>query len=338
MVDPSITRANTRYVNFVSRRLTANMTEPERIIGKYQGSAKGPMMIVLGGIHGNEHAGVQAIEIVSRMLEIEPDINQDFEFHGTFLGLRGNLQALSRRVRFIDKDLNRSLTPGAVSQILQKSKETLHSEDREIHELISTIQNEIAAVEPRKIVVLDLHTTSASGGIFVLTSHEKESIRIGIEMHAPVITGFGDQVKGTTMEYFAREQFHRDIVTVVFESGRHDEPLSVNRAIAGIINCMRTIGCVPAAHVENRHDHLLQEYSRDLPKVAKLIDRYRVINGTDFEMMPDYTNFEPVRKGQILAYTNGHPVRAGKDGLLLMPRYQEQSDDGFFIIQPLEGY
>jgi succinylglutamate desuccinylase len=326
------------YVNFVSVGSLRHMINPERIIGKFKGASDGPLLVALGGIHGNEPAGVQAIEIVYRLLEMEPEVNSDFAFSGTFLGLRGNLRALLEGKRYIEKDMNRSLQPPDVASILQSDPATLEAEDKEIYELISLIHHEVDILDPARVVVLDLHTTSAAGGIFVLSSRDPESIRIGIEMHAPVITGFAEGVRGTTMEYFSPEQFGREVISVVFESGRHDEPLSVNRAIAGIINCMRTIGSVPAAHVENKHDYLLQEYSRDLPKVAELVDRYQIVNGADFQMIPDYNNFEQVTAGQVVAYADGKPVRAAKDGLLLMPKYQEQSQDGFFIIEPLEGY
>jgi succinylglutamate desuccinylase len=140
------------------------------------------------------------------------------------------------------------------------------------------------------------------------------------------------------MHYFSKEVFKRDIVTVVFESGQHEEALSTNRAIAAIINCMRTVESVNSEDVENRHDHLLIEYSAGLPKVAELIEWYRVAPEDKFEMLPNYKNFQQVKKGQILAHDAQGPVKASNDGLLLMPKYQAQGDDGFFLIRELNGY
>ncbi|MDX1477569.1 MAG: succinylglutamate desuccinylase/aspartoacylase family protein [Saprospiraceae bacterium] len=313
-------------------------TLPARIIGRHEGLMPGPLLICLGGMHGNEPAGVAAIDLLLKMLEVEPITNPDFTFRGTMVGMRGNLHALRLGQRYIEKDLNRSLTPEHVEQVLQQDPETLVNEDWEIYYLVKQVHAEIARYQPEKVVVLDLHTTTAFGGIFTLASRDEESIRIGIEMHAPVITGFERDIHGTTMGYFAPEQFDRDIVTVVFESGQHYERLSVNRAIAAIINCMRTIGCVRAEDVENRHDYLLIEYAQNLPKVAELVDRYHVDAATTFNMLPDFKNFQPVSKGQTLAYINGTPVKASRDGLLLMPKYQKQGHDGFFIISPLDGY
>ncbi len=310
-----------------------------RVIGKYIGGEEGPLLLCLAGMHGNEHAGVKALDLLLKMLEVEPITNPDFKFRGSIIGIRGNLQALAIGKRYIEKDLNRSLQTQHVEFVLEQDHDSLHAEDLEIFELINTIKQEIKEIAPKRVVVLDLHTTTAFGGIFTITSNEPESIRIGVDMHAPVITGFEDALAGTTMDYFKTENFKGlPVTTVVFESGQHEEPLSVNRAIAATINCMQTIGCVDAEDVENRHDHLLIEYSRDLPKVSELISRYHVVDSEKFEMLPDFKNFTPVRKGELLAYENGTAITAAQDCLIVMPKYQAQGMDGFFLVKKIEGY
>ena len=82
----------------------------ERIIGSYAGSKKGPLLICFGGIHGNEPAGIQAIEEVFERLDKEPLRNPDFEFSGHLLGIRGNLRAIQAGKRYLQKDLNRQWT------------------------------------------------------------------------------------------------------------------------------------------------------------------------------------------------------------------------------------
>ena len=75
----------------------------DRIIGKYDGKQKGPLLIGLGGIHGNEPAGIEALELIFKMLEVEPLLNPEFKFKGRFLGLRGNLRAIGTNKRYIKK-------------------------------------------------------------------------------------------------------------------------------------------------------------------------------------------------------------------------------------------
>lgn len=297
------------------------------------------MLICIGGMHGNEPAGVMAVDLILKMLEVEPITNPDFSFHGSFIGVRGNLKALSQKKRFVQRDLNRSLAPEEVDRIFNSDPTTLQDEDAEVYGLISAIRREINKLKPERVVILDLHTTTAFGGIFVLTADNEESINIGVNMNAPVITGFASLLAGTTMGYFKSEHFGGvPMTTVVFESGQHDEPLSVNRAIAATINCMQTIGCVAPEDVENRHNHLLTEYAKGLPKVARLITRHHVDRVSEFEMVPNFKNFDAVSGGDILAYDNGTPITAIRDALIIMPKYQEQGVDGFFLVEAVEGY
>jgi len=308
---------------------------PQRVLCRYDGKEKGPLLVCLGGIHGNEPAGIQAIDIVATLLEAEPAANPDFSFRGRMLGLTGNVQAIAAGQRFIQCDLNRAFRSEQVARILEQPREKLLYENREVFDLVSIIGKEIADYQPDKVVVLDIHSTSATGGIFVIASGEIESVRIGTELHAPVILDFAQEVNGTTLGYFTRANFGIDIVTVVFECGQHTEPLSVNRAIAAIINCMRTIGCVSPDSVENKHDKLLREFSDGLPKVARLVERYGIPGGMEFKMARQYNNFAPVEAGEVVAFAGETPVRAGHSGLILLPRLQDQGDDGFFIVRPV---
>ena len=324
------------FTNFSRKAAKAMDTGTERIIGHYEGAEKGPLLICLGGMHGNEPAGVQALEILFKLLEIEPETNPNFQFRGRLLGLRGNVRAISRKMRYLEKDLNRQWTPANINRV--KSTPTLHlkAEDLELKELITLIEHNIKAYQPEKIVLLDLHTTTAYGGIFSIATDDPESVQIAVGLHAPVVKGMLEGIRGTTLHYFNSDNFNCPTVGVCFESGQHDEPLSVNRAIASIINCMRTVGCVRAEHVENRHDALLIEYSKNLPKVLELIMCHEIEPGDDFHMMPNYENFQAVKKGELLAHDRHGPIFAQADGRILMPLYQQQGDDGFFLIRNVE--
>lgn len=310
----------------------------ERIIGRYTGKERGPLLICFGGMHGNEPAGVQALDNMFNMLEVEPITNPKFCFCGRILGIKGNLKAFKKGQRFLEKDLNRQWTKENVARIKQVPHHLLDAEDQELKEVLEIVEQEIDQYEPERVVILDLHTTTAFGGIFSIATDDPESVRIGIELHAPVIKGLLKGINGTTLHYFNRANFHADMVAVTFESGQHNEPLSVNRAIAAITNLMRTVGCVRAEDVENRHDALLIEYSKGLPKVAELIMTHSIKPGDNFQMVPNYKNFQAVKKGELLARDRHGDICAQEDGHILMPLYQKQGEDGFFLIRNLEGF
>jgi succinylglutamate desuccinylase len=306
-----------------------------RIIGKYEGQLKGPMLVCLGAMHGNEKAGLRAINLMAKMLEVEPITNPDFFFRGLFLGIKGNMAAMRKNTRFIERDLNRIWTPDNVDHVRKTPAQQLSDEFLEMKEILEVIEYHYHRYQPDKLIVLDLHTTTARGGIFSIVTDDPESIRLGVELHAPVIKGMLRGIYGTTLHYFNEEHYFPRTTTVVFESGQHDEPLSVNRAIAAITNCMRTIGCVEEDDVENRHDSLLIEHSTGLPKLAELAYCHPISDEDGFQMLPGYHNFQRVERGEVLAKDRNGDIAAPEDGLILMPLYQPQGEDGFFIIREL---
>jgi len=314
------------------------MNQLTRLIGKYTGTVRGPLLICIGGIHGNEPAGVKALDLMFKMLEVEPITNPEFQFKGRIVGFRGNLRALSQGKRYIQRDLNRQWTKENVNRVLSTDDSLLDEEDLELKELYEAICEEVKNYQPDKIVILDLHTTTAFGGIFSIPTDDPESVRIAVELHAPVIKGLLNGIKGTTLHFFNNNVFTAETVAVCFESGQHKEELSTNRAIAAITYCLRSIGCVQAEHVENRHDSLLIEYSKGLPKIADLIYCHKIQEGDNFRMAPNYSNFQKIGKGEILAHDKKGEILSPFDGLILMPLYQKQGDDGFFVIEMIEAF
>lgn len=312
--------------------------ESNRIIGQYVGSSKGPLLFVFGGMHGNETAGVKALGLIFKMLEVEPIANPAFTFKGKMVGIVGNLAAAQVNQRFISEDLNRMWEKERIDSIRLKSSDNRNSEEKEILEILDVINTEILTYQPDEIFFLDLHTTSSAGGIFSIVNDSPRSIGIAVEMHAPVILGMIDRVKGTTLHYFTQENFNLPTVTVSFESGQHDDPISVNRAIAAMTNYLKIIGCVDARHIENRNDKILIEYSRDLPNVSYLLYSHHIREQDGFRMNPGYQNFQKVSTGEIVAQDIRGNITIPEEGRILMPLYQKQGSDGFFIIKESDSY
>ncbi len=284
-------------------------------------------------MHGNEPAGVEALETVFALLDREQIVNPSFCYKGRLLGIIGNWRAYSEGKRFIVKDLNRQWTTENIERIQQAGPSQLDSEDQDLLEILNLVKAEVAECKPTQVVLLDLHTTSASGGIFAIATDDPESIRIASGLHAPVITGLMRGIAGTTLHFFNETTFKIPTAAAAFEAGQHEDHVSVNRSIAAIINCMRSIGAVCPEDVENRHDDILVEYSKNLPKIANLIKVHSIKAGDDFEMQPGYQNFQPVVKGELLAHDRHGEIRSPADAMILMPLYQPQGSDGFFLVK-----
>ena len=55
-------------------------------------------------------------------------------------------------------------------------------------------------------------------------------------------------------------------------------------------------------------------------------------------MEPGFRNFDPVRRAQILATDRDGEITAPESGLIMMPLYQKQGNDGFFIVRPVARF
>lgn len=309
-----------------------------RIIHRFQGKHPGPLVLVFGALHGNETAGVQALEIVGRMLDEKHREHPDFGFCGNLLGILGNRQAYLAGQRFSEKDLNRQWTAENLRRIGQNEPAGLVGEDLEIAELTSLIHTVIGELKPETLYILDLHTTSAEGGIFCIPTDEGESLRLAKALHAPVILDLLKGVEGTLLQYAAEGHlqaggFPKRTVGAAFEAGQHQDSQSVGRSVSAVLHCLRAAGCLRNELPETQYDAILAEYSAGLPGVTRLLYVHHIRPGDQFRMRPGYLNFQPVEKGEPLADDVGGPIPAPYDGRILMPLYQPKGSDGFFIIR-----
>ena len=85
-----------------------------RIIGKHDGGGNEVLLVLLGAVHGNELAGIHAIQNVLDSIEKE-----GLKINGKIVGIAGNLQAIEAKKRFQSYDLNRAWT---TDQILSAEK------------------------------------------------------------------------------------------------------------------------------------------------------------------------------------------------------------------------
>ncbi len=310
----------------------------KRLIGRYTGNEPGALVIVTAAIHGNEPAGVHALEEVFRLLALEPQVNPSFVFRGRLVGLMGNIQAYAARQRFLEQDLNRMWTPLHLRRLQQTPPTERRAEWREIGELLQAVHNELLSYKPEALILLDLHTTSADGGIFCIPTDDSASLRLAKELCAPVVLGLLDGLEGTLLHYVAGNHFEvggypHHSVGVAFEAGQHNDPQSVSRSVAAIVNALRAAGCIRPEDVDNRHERILRTFSAPLPKVTRLRYVHHIRPGDTFGMKPGYVNFQPICRGEHLADDASGPVLAPDDGLILMPLYQPLGTDGYFLVQ-----
>ncbi len=297
-----------------------------RIIGDAQGSPDGPLLLCVAGIHGNEPAGITALSQVFDALT-----ERNIELNGRLVGLRGNLRALARNVRFIDIDLNRAWTSARL-QAIRRGEPAADSEAHEQRELLSIMDPLLSDHEGRAHCV-DLHTTSGSGAPFATLGDTLKNRDFALGVPATKVLGIEEQIDGALLEYLNNEGH----VTLGFEAGRHDDPKSVERHRAFIWLSLASAKIVrpdqvPELDVQKAR---IEEMSNGSPPFVEIRHRHQVRPGDGFRMAEGWSHFQPVEKGAILAHDAEGPIAAPEDGILLLPLYQGQGDDGFFIGRPV---
>ena len=290
-------------------------------------------------MHGNEPAGYHAVQELFAAIDAEYSQKPHFDFRGKILALRGNVPAAELGCRYIDKDLNRSWTDEQVARILTEPNLVLDNEDQQIKENLALIREELERYKPTRLVVLDLHTTTAHGGLFVIPAKDEASREIGLSLLAPVLHGFLEGLQGTTLHYFRQDNFG-DLPTtsVCFEAGQHQAPDSVSHCVSAIIRCFTQMGGFYQEDIETRHEELLTQNAKGLPREGRLIYRHAIQPGDGFKMRSDkiYRNFDLVEEGELLAHDDKGPIYAPCRAYMLMPLYQAQGNDGFFLIEEIQ--
>jgi succinylglutamate desuccinylase len=293
-------------------------------IGVYDRGVDGPTIVVSAGLHGNEPSGVRAFERVLNKLE-----TYSVPFRGRLVGIAGNLPALERGQRFIDEDLNRVWQRARIAHYATLPWDDRPVEAQQQAEILEVLGEELQRAT--LIHLLDLHTSSAAGKPFVCIGDTLRNRNFATKFPVPVILGLEEQVDGALLEY-VNNLGH---VTVGVEAGQHDDPASIDFHEAFVSLALVSAGCVKASEFPG-HDEMsarLRAAGAQLPRVLEVRHRHPVAPEDHFRMRPGYENFQPVRAGDTVAESRAGDIHAPETGRVLLPLYQGQGDDGYFLVR-----
>ncbi len=301
----------------------------EHYIGEVKGRQEGPVLIALAGTHGNEETGIGAIERTLRILESLPD-----KVFGHFLGIKGNITALEKGVRYHTEDMNRLWERSILDKIRRTPYEELASVDRvEIKDLLQILDSFVLNGK-KEVIFIDLHTFSGEGGMFCITPDNARNMEILSPMNVPLIFGIEKALKGTSIEYLEKAGH----IGVAFETGTHGTKEAEDVAFSGLLMLLDSTGLLEKKYIPEfeEYQRFLKEKGAKYPKKLRYLYKHIVEPGDGFVMEPGYENYDKISKGDILAKDKNGYIEAHVDGYMLMPLYQKQGSDGFFIIEECE--
>lgn len=296
----------------------------ERVLGDFGADRDGPLLVLVGGVHGNEPAGVEALRRFCA--ELAPRAG---ELRGRVLALSGNLAGLAAGRRFVDEDLNRAWSPENVAR-LTAGGTARTSEEHELLELHGHIAAAVAAARG-SVTLLDLHSTSGDGPPFAILSDQAPARELARAIEAPAVLGLHKNVLGTLIDWFEGLGH----TSVVLEAGQNEGALTRTRHRAAAWLALEAVGLLePDALDLSVERDAMRTATLHLPATVEVCLRWGIEPGERFRMEPGFVNLQPVQRGQLLAHGGrggATPIRSPFDGLLLMPLYQEQGTDGFFL-------
>ena len=306
---------------------------PPRVVARLRGASAGPTLIVVAGVHGNEPAGLiaagRAVEAVTRA---------GGPARGEIVVLAGNRRALSRGVRFIQRDLNRQWTDERVAELRAAAANpavVLGPEDREQLELADALEEVLAAARGR-VYVVDLHTTSAEGIPFALIGDHLRHRSLALSLPLPLLLGLTGTLGGTLTDWLSL----RRCVAMAVEGGAHGSERSAVHHEAVFLLALVGAGLVEASALSGLPELRARLASawRDLPRAIRVHHRHAITAADRFVMEPGFANVQRVEAGTLLARDARGEIRAEKSAVLVMPLYQKLGDEGFFLGRAIPSF
>lgn len=300
-----------------------------RRLGEY-GPCGGPTLVVIAGLHGNEPAGVLAVQkILKQLYEHQPP------FRGRIIGLAGNLAALAKGVRYIDADMNRlwhtDILKGADRQVDNGSQRSC-IEMQEVRELYAEIQT-ILKSETGPFYLLDLHTTSSISPPFIPFDDTLQNRAFVERFPVPCILGIEEYLPGTLLSYFNRY----GVVAFGYEAGQHADPNSVEYHVAMLALSLEQAKCIDRQHFSGLEQYhaLLSSGSQGVSGFFEICYRYSIHPEEQFQMLPGFSSFQQVHRHQPIASNRQGDILANQTARIFMPLYQTQGQEGFFLVRPV---
>jgi succinylglutamate desuccinylase/aspartoacylase family protein len=327
----AITSEQTMMIDAFSTSLplthSAPGQRPPRVIADVRGAHRGPTLAVVVGLHGDEAAGVLACERALPVLE-----GLRSRLRGRVVFLAGNRQALGSGVRHVRRDLNRGWTQPALERLRRLPEREVGDEDQEQLELAEALR----ALQPTQsgpLIVVQLCTTSAPSTPFVYFGDTLRNRRLALSLPVTAVLGLEEVSEGGLVGY-CTERGH---VGIAFCAGRHADPESEERHLAALAVLLVAARCLPAKAVPGLSEHRarLALASAGQPRAVEVLERHATRPGDGFRMLPGFVNLTAVEAHQGVAADAHGPIHSPGAGLLLLPRYQAQGDDGFFLAREI---
>jgi succinylglutamate desuccinylase len=183
------------------------------------------------------------------------------------------------------------------------------------------------------VFLLDLHTFSGPGSAFAILDDTLPNREMAMDFPVPLVLGLEEELSGTLASHLTAQ----GVTVLGFESGQHDDPDSVDGAEAAIWLALDSCGLLEGEsrrRAENARN-FLKERSASSVGIVEVLYRHPIDSLNGFAMVPGFESFQSVVEGQLLGKGSDGAILAPRPAMLLMPLYQDQGEDGFFLVREI---
>ncbi|MDP4008378.1 MAG: succinylglutamate desuccinylase/aspartoacylase family protein [Candidatus Peregrinibacteria bacterium] len=262
----------------------------------FSGTKKGPTVVIFGATHGNEIVGANIIEQLKKTLPKE-------EIFGEIYLIIGNPDALQKKVRFIDFDLNR-LFGDDFEKLSAKNYYSLSIEERRALEL--------APILAKADYLMDIHSTIKKSIPFV---YIKNSLK-----HIMIAKIFGTKFVVSSLFYCKAKSLHSSVdnfvdkaggIGITYETGWHKDTSVFGETMSKVKQFLSFVGSAfhtfPGVSKTRGPKHILI-YKEILPKKKQ------------FTFQQDYRNLDFLKKGTQLATDGTKKIIVTQDSYIVFPK------------------
>lgn len=307
----------------ILKRHNKRNASPDRIFHHIKGNYPGATIVFFAGIHGNEYAGIDALNNTLKNAHKN-------EVFGEIYGVYGNLKALQKNKRFLKADLNRLWTSKNIKAL--KHKAVFSDEEQEQKELFNFIEDLLKSTK-RPIYFIDLHTTSSKTLPFITINDALINRKFSRCFPVPVVLGIEEYLEGPLLSYLNTLGY----VSIGFESGQHTDPNAIKNCEAFIYLVLKYAGHLKSNNTSIYSEKLITA-SKGISSIYEVIYKYHIQPKEAFSMEDGFESFQNIKKGILLAKSNGKNIYSDYTAKLFMPLYQKSGNDGFFIIKPIPRF
>jgi len=279
-----------------SKKLTWQQGDIEGVwVGR--ASHAGPTVGLLGGVHGDERAGVEIVKAAHNHLKID---------RGTVIVMMGNLPAIERGIRYIDTNLNRSFKTLDSSNNVKK----LQYEAYRAQQLLPYLD--------KCESILDLHEyNDLKDKPFIIC--ERDTLEIALRIGAPVISFGWSKTEAGGSDGYMHSQGKEGLV---YELGpRTHTSQDVHLGVKVLLRFLAAKGMI---------DDKLPTLFRN----PMLVQTHKAIKRADkhYKLTRHFTTFEKLVPGELIAVNGKDRIYAKPEQVIIFAEPNPPIGDEAFSI------